>query len=772
MIKLAESKMAQVLANQIQSGEKHINNMSEKESSLLLQMVVSGAQEDRLALSKAALSPVVEIYQYDDRSPFWFEEGTTFEDDIWQLSLTKSIRIIDFNVKINDGELLTSIKHRSLLNAFKYWLVAQGNPRYNGGKILKPVSIYYKVSKTIHLINSILINAEKIKLAQLHLYAITPDFVIDILSCYSRKGIYSGIYRVEERVREYLLSRVDNVTDKELNKFEVCYPYIKRMILDDEDVLSLSGVQYRKACCYLYRNGAYLATKKSSEIIVNGAYFKKLYSNVLSVDSLAIQRFTALDLKPRTTPAEYPAIPVRDDNEGMTADAVSNYLKVFKTLSIVNQHSDASSLNMGMFKSITLPRIKQCNEVKATGRFSTLPVSVVFKAIKDAFEFALVYTDDILNAAFSVIVNKPHRQNSNDKELIKYKESGFQVYLPPSLIQLGVTQWSIQDSDDNCYALRRANRGFVDVFNVLMGAIQILVGATMARRQGELLELGAIDCLLPSNKDPNKNKKTEFELIFDNRKSGIGGESSLRESLSKPILNSVAGLIYKLQVFNKKLIDLKVCKYSELSLFNNLNARNFRITRIKAVTYCSHLDAFCDYFETEKREYTSNDVRRFYIRQHQLRRFFAMVFFWSKSFDGLDTLRHFLGHTDSEHLYYYVTEGIAGEVLAGVKAGVLLDYVSREHIENIEKLEPILRKYFKTKKINIRSLSASITEYDDDFSTCPPITSLKEKNEYEVLIAKLITGHVIDLKPEFFTLTYPDGSKKKDFHLVLHVYDK
>ena len=38
-----------------------------------------------------------------------------------------------------------------------------------------------------------------------------------------------------------------------------------------------------------------------------------------------------------------------------------------------------------------------------------------------------------------------------------------------------------------------------------------------------------------------------------------------------------------------------------------------------------------------------------------------MLFFWSKSYEGLDALRDFLGHTDTEHLYHYITENINGE---------------------------------------------------------------------------------------------------------------
>lgn len=47
---------------------------------------------------------------------------------------------------------------------------------------------------------------------------------------------------------------------------------------------------------------------------------------------------------------------------------------------------------------------------------------------------------------------------------------------------------------------------------------------------------------------------------------------------------------------------------------------------------------FYDFTEVE-----CENNKRFYMRQHQLRRFFAMAFFWGNGFGSMDTLRWFLG---------------------------------------------------------------------------------------------------------------------------------
>ena len=81
-------------------------------------------------------------------------------------------------------------------------------------------------------------------------------------------------------------------------------------------------------------------------------------------------------------------------------------------------------------------------------------------------------------------------------------------------------------------------------------------------------------------------------------------------------------------------------------------------------SYNRNLDFLCDYIQTP----INKKGERYYIRQHQLRRFFAMLFFHSASFGGLETLQWMLGHTDIEHLWNYITETLDGTVLRGAKA--------------------------------------------------------------------------------------------------------
>ncbi|QWN42311.1 hypothetical protein [Acinetobacter baumannii] len=292
----------------------------------------------------------------------------------------------------------------------------------------------------------------------------------------------------------------------------------------------------------------------------------------------------------------------------------------------------------------------------------------------------------------------------------------------------------------------------------------------MARRQSEIMELDPIDSLLPKNLSPKDNPDIDFYLKIHNNKSGVGGNFNLKETLSLPIPNSIANFIYNQQRFNEKIILNNIVKKEDIKLLTTFNKHSLLIKSINQTSYNHYLDYFCDFFETKILN-LDNIKSRFYIRQHQLRRFFAMLFFWSKSFDGLDSLRRFLGHTKLEHLYHYITESTPGEVLYGVKAryifeNMVLDKDHKMYIENIENLEPILKKYFDVSTFDyLTEQEASI--YNSSIIH-EDIKKVSTSIEEQFFI--LLKNHTIDLKPLFFTVTDEEtGLEFGSYKLILVV---
>ncbi|NQY65393.1 MAG: hypothetical protein HRT38_17080, partial [Alteromonadaceae bacterium] len=671
MLKLILNKDDKALAEQILAGTKHINNFKKNEFSQFQNIVVNLPLEYSSTLSRKAVTPLVPAYQIDENEPYWFDEGTEFSSDIWKIKLSTWKKTINFNLVLNDGKRLTHSKHRPLLNSLKKWLVIQGNPYYNGGRILKPESIKNNLIRTMHLIDVLLLNSDNIDLAGRHMAAVDCDLILDIMVNLSA-GTTNGLYNFKDYLTKFLIDSISTVSDDDAKLFIELNPYVGKPLLPDEVDLALDQKQRVKACCFLYRQGAYSKSRGKLNWLPNGRYFMShFYKNTLMGDSLKIKAVNMLRIKDAVRNTEYPSVPVSDiESEGMSNKSIYQYLASFKALTVVSGEGFSDSVIEGI-EDLNMKRISEHTIIRSLGRYTTLPASIVFTAIKDAFEFTLNYMDDILYATCNVLSNKPTLKDAEVGNYLSiYKENDFHKYIPDSLKKLGVKKWSVPDSEKGCFKLRRKNVGFCNLFDVLIGCIQIIVGATMARRQGEIIELDPIDCLLPRGIDPNENSSIDinFELIFDNRKSGSGGQNPMRETLAKPILRSVAGIVYKMQKFNERLIQEKLVRKSEATLLPALYPLKITINSCNPMTYNRHLNVFCDYFETQPVTYAENDERRYYIRQHQLRRFFAMTFFWSKGFDGLDTLRHFLAHTDTEHLYHYVTEGVPGEVLVGSKA--------------------------------------------------------------------------------------------------------
>lgn len=244
----------------------------------------------------------------------------------------------------------------------------------------------------------------------------------------------------------------------------------------------------------------------------------------------------------------------------------------------------------------------------------------------------------------------------------------------------------------------------------------------MARRQDELVNLDSEAALDEGGQN----------LIFGNAKSTslLGG---LREEEARPIIAIAAKAIHRLQRLHRALRRLGyLTGPSKLLQYPSRNEPHVLVTASpKAHDGC--IDSFCDYIKTPLK-----DGKRYYIRQHQLRRFFCMIFFWHRSFAGLDTLRWFLGHHDIAQVYRYITETTPGAVLRGVKA--------QHTIENLSSYT------------NLREYLAARFGIDD--------FTLLDTHKLEAYVEILLEEGAVSIEPLFFT-----NSSAQDYKILVKVLD-
>ncbi|WP_180008073.1 hypothetical protein [Acinetobacter sp. YH16057] len=741
---------------------KSITELSSIELSIILEKLYSNIDNQHLNnLVNKSLGEIIPFYSEDLKKPYWLHND--FDDDIWILNLNhKNEKTIDFTLVTLDDELpLTS--NRKLITTLKTWIILSLSPQFNNGYFLTKSTITARINIVINLINYLFLNKHTLKLSKQNLSGINENFIVEALITFAKNGLQDGLYNYASRVKEYLISEIESINLEEIIAFEKKYPLISDNYIHKE--LGLDLDQIRKAKCFLFKKGAYVKESKDLYSNVKSNFFNFLFDGCLiNPNHFRNTIYPELNISSSPSLQEYPYLPVKEeDNDSSTERYIMYYYRYIKVLSFLKNFEDCYHVKNIDFNKITRKRLQNLVELRDTAHFRTPPTIVVFPLLKNCFEFVFKYMDDILDSTYEILkyCNENNIKFSNiDNELIK-------KFCSKKLINIGVIKWYVFSNETQKFNKIRNNEGLLNLYDVLIGSLQIIIGAIMARRHSEILELNPTTTLFP-NIDPYAFLNHEFYISFHNRKSGISGEYDYKELLTKPTPKSIAKIIFKLQNFNKKITNEKLCSINNIRLLNNISSTNLKISPLVSSSARKLIDCTCDYFQTPLVNYTSNIFCRYYIRQHQLRRFFTMLFFWSKSYAGLDSLRSFLGHTDIEHLYHYITEESHGEVLNGVKAKFLYHEISikdSHDIENIDLLRDKILKHFNISQLDLFSEDDCLSFFPDT-QECK---DLKKIIPIQAYIESMLETHKIELYPDFFSTYNHDNEKIRDFRLIIKI---
>ena len=233
--------------------------------------------------------------------------------------------------------------------------------------------------------------------------------------------------------------------------------------------------------------------------------------------------------------------------------------------------------------------------------------------------------------------------------------------------------------------------------------------AAMARRAAELVGLDPQDCL---------QKAAEgYYLRFTVGKANIGNR---RIKVDRPI-SDFAVQALRLLLRAQEGLQRITGTLPASPVFSLPHYSRARLSPATDKTVRDTLDRFCDFFEIP----LDKQGRRYYLRTHQLRRFFAMMFFWHFGFGGMDTLRYMLAQVDFAHVWRYITENVPGKVLAQVKTTFVTTKL-REGSADTQSLGALLQKEYGIANFAILS-----------------------EETVERYVADLIAKGLVDVKPEF-----------------------
>lgn len=655
-----------------------------------------------------------------------------FSADIWEIRFGDQVKIqsINFAVHMSDGFLLTDTRYIKLLNSLKEWLCACTHPHATASRMLNPSTMKARIHRTLHIIDYFLLRQDEYDLCSYGLEGLTEnDFLVLISRLACTPSVAESVYEWTPRLRRFLLEGAQTVSAKELAETQQDMPTIDAGLDRDGD-LRLTPAELLSARVWLWKQGLYRnvvrGTFKLSPNVME--IVSRIYSNTLWGCQARELPDELLLSEERLANRELPAVPVMDVDDECNSDrTISLYMRCLGHMRLL-EHTGYHVPSVAL-ASIVERDISSWLQVKEVGRFQTLPQEFVLYTLRQAITFVLTYGDSIVDA-YCAIAAKAKSDKCRFSEV--ENKHDLQELLPGSLTALGVRRWRItvgsKVSGDYYFRLR-SNEGLCELIMIFIGAAFVITGALTARRNGELTDLRVRDCL----------DKGGRHLVFDNRKSGVG---DFRQREERPVPPLVVRIVRLLERLHSS--DLGAQRASSgKALFSYPNRRSGALTDgSKNGVYCC-VDLFCDYFQV------AGDApgTRYYIRQHQLRRFFAIAFFWGSGFGGLDTLRWFLGHTDPKHVWRYILESVPGKVLTSVRSRYATEALISGSAET-DALADLVEKKFGTRQFSVLN-ELELEEYiemlleDSRLSVEPQFIEADSGHKYRIAIL-VVEKEVLD----------------------------
>lgn len=637
-----------------------------------------------------------------------------FDDPIWVYNFNQKQSLnIDWQVPLDDGTMLTAPKNKTLLDSFKYYLIAatRDSCSNNETNSLKSQSILFR--HACQIIDFIILRSERFELSRYGLGGLTSGNLIEILEgIASDRSAAESIYNWTSELRSFCIF-LHTTTDREditrtISKLPHIATISEAQINNDKLGIPYNLIPQIRASLYI--NGFYARTSRghspNSVKISNEIYSRSIFGKLTAKPQHEILSYCDYESYDRECKSVNVTTGLRDR---IRESKFFTYKRLLYSLgTLIEMGLPAPSV-----ESI-LEADKYYPDMATNGRFRTLPSKMVFMALRQAIEFHIENGQEITRG-FCKLALECKKRNCSPHEL----RHEINNIIGENLTNLGVSDLSIgflserKQDKATYYTKLRANNGLYELISVYIGAVQLVVGVLMARRQSELTDLTASACL----------SESQDWLFFDCAKS-TRSLNGLRQKLARPIEPIAADMIKTLIRMQKTLARIGYINSTQ-GLFSMPDFRGSNsFTKSTSFSFNRNLDLFCDYFQTPK----NHLGERYYFRQHQLRRFFAMVFFYCGSFSKLDTLQWMLGHCDPEHVWHYITESVEGAVLTGAKAQFIAECLhNSDYNDNFNNLTDLLSQRYGT----------------TDFS-------LIASSDLEDSISDLINEGFIEIEPEFF----------------------
>jgi len=365
-------------------------------------------------------------------------------------------------------------------------------------------------------------------------------------------------------------------------------------------------------------------------------------------------------LVPIRLPAEFPSQRIEsmgDENDSSSESTIRALGRVFGSL--LDAHRHLPDL-LPEPASLSLRRaVKLANRIARPGGHTPfMPVNTGLAFLNAAVRFVHLYGESIIGLYLAVLPSYRRSKMSGARNLNRALKRHAKDWCitsgEPITTVLNITEFRRRENPHD-FSRFRSNPTLDDALRVLIGSCIVCMAILKPSREDELTHLKR-HCL---RKDDNG-----YWLNFNLGKSNVKGVEAWREA-DRPIPVITAKAIQLLQRLGDGL--------SQILGGNGKAADNlFYLPTVEGLGALSasnallnkHLDIFCDFVGLPP----DSEGRRWYVRIHEMRKWFLLLLFWSGRFDVLDAARWITGHTDAAHIYAYIEREFPGEELPQIEA--------------------------------------------------------------------------------------------------------
>lgn len=631
----------------------------------------------------------------------WLKEGAIGSHEWKVLDDNNEICTIDFKVSLGNKTILTHSANIVLLESIQkqaFCLRAGYLQKRIGFKVwVAHIRTYFNIASWLSL-------NESHYQPQKYGFLLIDENACKILTESYSKGGWAGALEFKSRLCDHFCE----VTGEAYNGIE------------------LSLIQIEKISTYLKDNRLYTSSNGQNDS--DGGLISRVYlASILGTHPSAFQHVSTriflrqfettlqgpLLTEGRTRRAKYnshrTSIPNKTDAETVNKSTLNQFLLYLKSLSA------GSHMLPSLMPNFELNINEYLNQsvTKTDGHTKKIPHSIGMYALEKSIEWIMVYGKPIVNATIELVkeFNDPiflerppqdlalKRQRRFEELIISYYTTPFEGLSSQRLADtLGIMKFS-----SNSARLSTSHKmTFVVALECLIAACAIVISITKPIRVKELSKI------LRNSLSFQSGDEGAF-LTHPILKKRTPKPPTIRRPI--PYISAMAIQLLSVLGNNLKAIYQDSSPHS-FELFYFPSAKNFKRPggRDVSVRIDSAIRSFCDIIEIPVDNYN----RRWYIKVHEMRKFFILTMSRHERIFTEDALRSHAGHTDKQHLINYLSGDIPDEEL--------LQYT-------VESIEDKLN-YFELGTLNERENQGLAALYKDALCSLK-ITSLKSKNSHE-----------------------------------------